>query len=744
MTDKTSYKTIIIVFVLAFLTACNSDNNGLPKQAERLTDIVDVLVLPENSSIPIGLSEQLSAEITLLDGRVIDVTQADNVNWSSSDKNIATVSNDFEDKGKVTGHSIGKVTITASGVDNGQRVSGTAQVEVSNLVVTQLQVTSTNPSVPIGLTQNLVAEVTLSNGQVIDVTQDDAITWASDDVSIASVSNEAGTKGQITGISKGTVIITASGTANGQSFIGTVEIEITDVVIIHLNLEVAESHLPIGLSENLRAIATLSNNDIIDVTNSETVQWSSNDVSIAKVDNIGPTKGMLTGINKGTVIVTASGMANKKSFTSSVQIEVTDAIVTTLRITQEQVSLASGLTRLLFAEATMSDGEILDVSTNKALSWSSSDTSIASVSNGEDNQGELSGLAPGFVTITATGMANNNLFTDSIQVEITDAIVTQLTIETPDSSLPTGLNLFLTAKVTLSDGEKVNVTDNDAISWSSSDLTTASVSNNQADKGMISGLNQGNVSITASGTANGQFFSDTIEIIITEPILQKLELNVSSVRVTEYFGVQLTALAIYSDGHSYDATATSQWHSDSTDLLITNGKVSTLNLVDGQEAQVSASYLGVESEPASVTMVESEVSQTMGLETAYTDDISADLNQQLKFRGGSVINGIYDATSDIRLAGGTGTYSVDSSPFFADQMLVNNVSYLKGFVGKIRSEEDQLQILEWDEGTPRSVGYWYTEEWSEVFIHNEVLGIIVYKSSPEEAADVTGMQFIYR
>lgn len=731
---------LILFLTLSFITACNSEGSHLPKQAEQQTNIIGALILPASSSLPIGLSEQLTAEITMLDGRVKNITQANEVNWISSDETIVSVSNDHESKGKITGLSQGNATITVSGTDNGQLINGTAQIEVTNLVVTQLQVTAENTSLPIGLSKNLVAEVTLSNGQVIDVTHDPLINWSSDNDAIASVNNE----GKVTGHINGVVSITASGIANGQSFQGVIELVVTDSVVVQLNVEATEIQLPIGLSEKLRAIAVLSNGERLDVTNNDAIQWSSSDVSTAKVENSGPNKGKLTGIAVGTVTITASGVANGTAFTGRVQIEVTDAVVSTIRITQNQISLAVGLTRTLFAEATMSDGEILDISNNSALSWSSSDPSIASISNSENSQGELSALAPGLTTITAVGVANGHWFSDSIEVEITNAVVTRLTVSTPDSSVPSGLNLFLTAKVILSDGEVVTVTDNDALSWRSSDLTIASISNHQTDKGKITGIRPGVVSITASGTANDQYFSDTIEITITDPILQRIELNTSTVRITEHFDIMLQAVAIYSDGHSYDATTKSQWHSDSTNLSILDGTLSTINLIDGQEAHIIASYLGITSDPVSVIMVDSEASSVIGSETAYTDDISADLHQQLKFRGGTIINGIYDVATNVRLGGGTGTYSEDSSPFFADQMSVNHVLYLKGFVGTIRGEENQLQVLEWDEGTLKSVGKWYSRDWSEVFIHNEILGVIVHKSSPEQAAYIKGMQFIYR
>lgn len=749
-------KLLSVLFILVSLTACNDGDNGLPKQADQLTDISHVLISPANTSLPIGLSQQLIAEINMLDGNVIDVTQVREVSWSSDDESIATVSNGNENKGKITGHSQGKVTITVSGIDNGQLISGTAQIEITDLIVTQLQVTPYDTMIPIGLTNNLVAEVTLSNGRVIDVTQNDAITWSSNDTSIATVSNDSSNKGNVSGVSEGTVTMTASGIANGQSFSETIDVEITNAVVNQLNVEAVEEMLPIGLAENLSAIAILSDGEILNVTDNDAIIWSSNDTSIAIVDNLQANKGMVTGIANGIVTITASGVANSQLFTDSVQIEVTDAVVSTFRITQEGVSIVAGITQNLYAEATMSDGQILDVTQNSVLSWSSSDASIAMMNNNEIDKGKIVGLSSGLATITASGIANGHLFSDSILVEVTNAVVTQLTVASSNSSLPKGLNLFLTAEATLSNGQTLDVTQNDSLSWSSNNLTVASVSNNHTDKGMVTGLTSGTVTLTASGIANGQAFSDTIQIDITEPVLQKVEINASAISITEYFGTQLQAFATYSDGTSYDVTTDSQWQSESAelsglivaDLSVMMGYIQVANFVDGKTDKVKVSYLGVESDPVSVTMITAKKSLIVGQPTAYTNEISSDLHNEIRFQGGSIIDGIYDAETGELLAGGYGggILEDDREIYYSDQMIIKDVTYIKGISGTQWSASNMpiLQILEWDDGTYKKVGKLENGDSIETYIPDSILGIIVYARSPQQYGYVSAIQFIYK
>ncbi|WP_176733582.1 Ig-like domain-containing protein, partial [Aeromonas hydrophila] len=104
---------------------------------------------------------------------------------------------------------------------NGQVFSSTAEVTVTNAIVTQLQITPATSSLPVGFGEHLKAEVTLSDSTTLDVTADDAISWSSSNPAIATISGSGVNKGMLTGVATGTVTITASGEANGQVFSST-------------------------------------------------------------------------------------------------------------------------------------------------------------------------------------------------------------------------------------------------------------------------------------------------------------------------------------------------------------------------------------------------------------------------------------------------------------------------------------------------------------------------------------------
>ena len=138
--------------------------------------------------------------------------------------------------GLATGLAGGVVTITASGSHNGTPYSATAELTVTTVTVESLQVTPEMQSIPAGLTHQFTATATLSDGSVIDVTSQAALSWSSSDVAVATISNESETKGLATGLASGTTIITASGSANGVSFTASAELTVTSATVTALQV----------------------------------------------------------------------------------------------------------------------------------------------------------------------------------------------------------------------------------------------------------------------------------------------------------------------------------------------------------------------------------------------------------------------------------------------------------------------------------------------------------------------------
>src|SRR5207253_2363134 len=118
-----------------------------------------------------------------------------------------------------------------------------------------------------------------------------------------------------------------------------------------------------------------------------TVSWSSSNTSVATVNG----SGLVTAVTPGAATITAT--SEGKTGTSS--ITVTNVPVASLDVTPATATVQAGQTVQLTATPRDANGAALS---GRAVSWSSSNTSVATVSNA----GLVSAVTTGSATITAT------------------------------------------------------------------------------------------------------------------------------------------------------------------------------------------------------------------------------------------------------------------------------------------------------------------------------------------------------
>ncbi|ELB2105636.1 Ig-like domain-containing protein, partial [Vibrio parahaemolyticus] len=123
--------------------------------------------------------------------------------------------------------------------------------------------------------------------------------------------------------------------------------------------------------------------------------------------------GVAKGEQVGNVIITAQGTTPEGTAVSgTATLTVTDAVVTTLQVTPPLETTPKGLTRAFTATALMSDDTTVPVTDNTAVSWSTSDADIATITTGQTSgNGIATGEAVGTVTVTATGTVGTETFT---------------------------------------------------------------------------------------------------------------------------------------------------------------------------------------------------------------------------------------------------------------------------------------------------------------------------------------------
>ena len=179
----------------ATLTATSEGKSGTATVTVTIVPVASVTVSPASSSLAVGQTVQLTATPkdsagNALTGRV--------VTWVSSAAGVATVSA----SGLVTGVAAGTATLTATS----EGKSGTAAVTVIIVPVASVTLSPASASVAVGQTAQLTATPKDANGNPL---AGRAVTWATSDGAVATVS----ANGLVTGVMAGTATITVFTTA---------------------------------------------------------------------------------------------------------------------------------------------------------------------------------------------------------------------------------------------------------------------------------------------------------------------------------------------------------------------------------------------------------------------------------------------------------------------------------------------------------------------------------------------------
>ncbi len=290
------------------------------------------------------------------------------LSWKSSNTSVATVSA----SGLVTAKSAGTCTITAKATD------GSGKTAVCTVTVTQpvtsVVMPSTSGTMNVGDSKTLIATVSPSNAT------NKSISWSSNNTNIATVSSN----GVVTAKSAGTCVITAKSDDNNtiaRRYTLTVKQPVTSVT-----LNAHSISWNVGKKAHFYPTVAPTNASNISVV------YESSNPAVATVDN----NGLLTAVAPGTCTITCTATDGSGKYdTCTVKVKQP---VTKITISGNS-TVKAGKSITLTAKVTPTNA------TNKNVTWSSSDTSIAKISS----TGTITALKAGKVTIKCTAKDGSNV-----------------------------------------------------------------------------------------------------------------------------------------------------------------------------------------------------------------------------------------------------------------------------------------------------------------------------------------------
>jgi hypothetical protein len=229
-------------------------------------------------------------------------------------------------------------------------------------------------------------------------------------------------------------------------------------------------------------------------------------------------------------------------------------VLQSITVTPPNPSVALGFTQQFVATGTFSDHSNRPLTSQ--VTWMSSNTAAATISNAPGTQGLATAVGTGTSTITAT----LNGISGSTKLTVSAASLKSITLSPANPTVAKGGTQQFRATGTFSDGSTQDLTGQ--VVWASANPAIATI--NAA--GLATGQAVGSTSITA--TARGVTGSTTLTV--SPALLKAIVVLPTNATIAKGGTQQFTATGAFSDGTTQDLTGQVAWASS-------NPAVATIN-----------------------------------------------------------------------------------------------------------------------------------------------------------------------
>jgi uncharacterized protein YjdB len=533
----------------AAITVATDDGNKTASCAVTVTapvipeiPVTGVFLDRPSLSITVGIKETLTARVEPFNATNRSVT------WSSSNSAVASVAD-----GAVTGVAVGSAIITVTTNDGNRTAACSVSVGAAIIPVSSVTLNKASTSLLAGGTEILTHAVAPSDAT------NKGVSWSSNNNAVASV-----TDGIVIGKTLGSAVISVTSIDGGISANCLVSVSASDVPVESVFLNKISTNLSVGGSEILIAAVTPPG-----ATNQK-VTWESDEPAVAMVQN-----GLVLGVSAGTALITVTS-DDDNYISASCAVNVSSAKVPVTGVTLNKAStciLVNGA-EILTAALTPFNA------TNQSVTWSSGDTSVASVSS----SGAVSALKAGTAVITVTTADGNKTAACAVTVSASQVPVSGVSLNKTSTSLLAGGMETLAVTVLPSNATNQNVT------WESDDPYVAAVTN-----GVITGMNSGSALITVTAVNGGRTAACEVTVSASAVPVTGVSLNKTSISLDLGGSETLFASITPADATNQNLT----WSSSNTAVAsVTSNGVVTAKAAGSAAIAVTAADGGRKAECA--------------------------------------------------------------------------------------------------------------------------------------------------
>lgn len=421
--------------------------------------------------------------------------------WESSNPDVVSVN---EATGYVKAVKEGTAVITVRTLINDQISECVVNVGNVNVLVNSISINEKYINLAVGYNQTLSYSLSPSNAT------ENSLKFTSSDTSVATVNS----KGVVKGIKEGSAIITVT-SSNGEvrdtAYVTVykkgeatvVEGQPVKTVSYPSSITLSDKSVNLTAGSKSQLVASINPSDA-----NNYISWSSSNSKIASVDS----NGLITAKEAGTATIVAKTI-NGLTASCTVTVGNYSLKLKGVKITTEYSVLPIGSSKQVVAVFEPSNAS------NKSVTWSSSNTKVATI----NGSGLIKAVGVGNATITVKSADGG--FTDTLIIEVANPtnIIEEKGISFASSTYSIAVNGTVTLNPTITPSNATFKT----VSFTSSDPSIATVDAN----GVVKGLKKGKVTITAITNRNQVKASVTVNV--NEVFVTSAKLNTTSIEINK-------------------------------------------------------------------------------------------------------------------------------------------------------------------------------------------------------------------
>lgn len=541
--------------------------------------IQSLLVFPTPINLLVGQNQQITVKVRYSDGSIKEVTP--DATYTSSKPEIAAMN--ATNANQVNGIAVGTATVTVS--YEGKSVN--IPVTISNPVAKSLYIEPSPINLAVGMTKDVKVIAKLSNGNILDVTNQTNLVIT--DVTKASISGKT-----ITGVQQGTTTLTAT----YQGISATAMVIVQAPIIQSLTITPNPINIAVGKTSEVLVVKAVKSDGTEEIISNSKVQFSFGNAGIAAITG----DYCVLGKTVGTSVLTAS----YSGLTAQTNVNVGQAAIERLIVNPNPISVTVGKSVAITATAIYSDGSQQTV---KATMTPHESNAGFTISNSQ-----LTGTVVGNYNLDATYEGQNLL------VPVTVTAPTVESISVSDITVGVGQTKTIQATAHMSDGTTLDISATAAYTLMNNSI--ASVTGNQ-----ITGRStMGKTTDTTVLLIKYLGMSTNANVTITAPVATGLTVAPNPIVCNVGDTVELNVVATMSDGSSKIVT-TSATYGISNQICDVNGNGVLLALKTGT-SEVIITYNGNSvSIPVTVNYQPEPIKVVQGnYKILITSAISGDVN----------------------------------------------------------------------------------------------------------------------